>query len=144
MLDKMDLAVHIEEFDNASKEEKEDMKKIANEELANVYELWKHVNGKGMIEFFKFIAEVEGYLTAHAPSAINHTDGLIFMNKDFAQIDIKEYLDMDDEELEQSFQWFKELECPECGETAVFDHIKEEPYCPNCKKTINPFKKKED
>jgi uncharacterized Zn finger protein (UPF0148 family) len=97
-----------------------------------------------MMEFFKFIAEAEGHLTAYAPSSINRTDGFVMLDKELVRRDVIEYLDDDVEELEQTFQLFDELTCKECGETAEFSIDEEELICPHCGRTINPFKQKEE
>ena len=144
MMDDMDLTMYISDFDNASEKTKEEYRQITNDEIINAYKLWKHVNGKGMLEFFKFIAEAEGFLTSPNYSVMPNiqVEGFTAIDKTFRNVDVTEWLYQDDEELERVLQNFNEFGC--CGDEIHIDPDTNKAICSNCGKVIDPFDKKQE
>lgn len=137
--DQIELEQLKEEFDRMSEEEKKDAIEFAQEQVFYHYKLWKHTNKKDMIAFFEAIARKEEFLTSFTPSTISNTDGFTMIDKEFRRIDVTEWLEETNEDLESEFQQFDEFEC-ECGGYAVFDKGGDSLVCESCGKAVKPFK----
>jgi len=141
----LDLEHLKEEFDSLPDdgEPSVETKKTALEDIEKqavaYYRLWSHASRKGMLEFFKMIAESEAFISAYVPNVVTKAESILLLNKDLVHISLIEEADLDVEELEPQFQWFNDLHC-HCSDDLLLDDDGVF-YCGNCQEKRYPFDK---